>query len=547
MITRTRVRSISRCKLHLRANVSTREKRDHLMDESAAQALDSDDFNENSNARAIWQQHLRHQQHRQWVFDDDDGAISDVSAPPLSPSAGSSQSSRGADVSGNLFVPGASDLEPDAMINNVLSYYSPSLYAYGLFETIDIVENMVLCGLIDGTVTTSDAGIVWGGSALGATVATWFPSPASAWRHRGLIPALMGHTRWDATARLLEWMLRHYDLSVSPLRRASSTFCQNDNWCHFLRGMAAYGLLSSDLAPFLPVVVEAAIKNNLKEHALPGDVRDRAHAVATLLLETAVEYGSPTLLDLSLEVYSQFSIPTDYKVMLRVQQSFGKTGRRANDWALRSSGTLAQAIPWWFRSQFPKTLSHLATNKPTSSAIAECDNRVDDSLCAKPSQQGTVGQNADAPPERESHELANTGGWSAAEIDELYRLTTQDLSNHISSAQLPAPTTSEGQVNPCPQPPVASINAHKAPLFTDSMAPSQYFSSSGDRLGSGRVLLETEVLSHRGRQRDLMRRGVDACASSLEKPIGSGLFDCPPTFNRHLLDHILTQSLKKEM
>ncbi|CUG90346.1 Hypothetical protein, putative [Bodo saltans] len=538
MIARTVVRSFSRSHPLFRNAVSAQEAEKH----STNRALDSDDFNESTNARALWQQHLRHQQHRQWVFDDDDV---DANSPiiPSHSVATSSQASSGLDEAhqrGHLYVPGASDLDPDTMINTVLSYYSPSLYAYGMFETIDIVEQMVICGLIDSTVTTSEAGAMRGETELGATVAAWFVSPAVAWRHPGLLPSLMGRSRWESTSLLLEWMLRNHDISVSPLRRASTIFCQNDLWCQFLRGMAAYGLLSSELAPFLPVVIEAAIKNNLKEHALPGDVRDRAHAVSTLLLEASVEYGSPTLLDLSLEVCSQFSIPTDFNIMLRVQQSFSKTGRRGNDWALRSSGGLAKAIPQWVRLQFPKSLHHLAASSKSDSKRITTVGLADDTISFFNDKSGQSASEAveDA--------VNSNGGWSPTEIEELHRLTTQDLMNHRPPSDAPVAVDEEHKEPKTSQ--VSKIvSDNKGVLFTDHMAPSLYFSSSTERLGTGKALLETEVVSHRIRQGDLLRHGLDACTSSADRPIGSGdALSLPHTFNRALLDHILAQAIKRE-
>lgn len=528
----------------MRAKMTSQEMGSIALD----RALDSDEFNDGASARAVWQQHLRLQQYRQWVFDDDDGGKEQPCAVSDAKTGHGESSEPRALGSPSLFVPGASDLAPDDMMNNVLSYYSPSLYAYGLFETIDIVENMLLCGLIDGAATNASGDVVGLGIA-GANVASWFASPGSCWRHRGLLPTLMGSARWDATSLLLEWMLKHHDASISPLRRASSTFCQSDQWCQFLRGMAAYGLLSPDMAPFLPVVIEAAIKNTLTEHALPGDIRDRAHAVATLLLEVAVEYGSPTLLDLSLEVFAQFSIATDYKVMLRVQQSFSKTGRRTKDWLLRSSGSLAQAIPEWFRHQYPKSLKHLAASKaenqqePVSfaSRLRETSIEID--------PLPTAATNA-------------SSGWSTDEINELYRLTKEELvrhsSAHSSERLVPpelrgVPTDTQSKVDPVQPAKLPNVphsqQAAVAPLFTDAMEPSLFFETSSKRLGSGVAQLQSEIPLHRLRQGELRRNGVEACVSSGNVVLGSGrLFEKNdhPTCDRRLLENVLKLSLRRE-
>lgn len=363
--------------------------------------------------------------------------------------------------------PAGASLSVQEQFDYLCRQYNPALYSYGLFDCMDIVYHATLAGLVPDT-------------AVKTSIASWFLHPAIAWKHPGALIRAVGEERWQCLQQVLRRLLSEHDETIAPVTRFTSTAPVLDaaQWTTFLRSIVSVGLLTPESAMMIPFVVEAAVAGELRGRGqIQASAADRAHWVAKGLLEAAVEYGSNSMLDLSLELHRKHRLPTDYATMRRVEQCIQKAGRRSLDWNLRSSGRLVQALPRWFRDHYATMYkkSHSKREHPLDAAAALQGDHASTIL--------------------DSRATSSVMRWSEDELATLREATMRDLRAAAAGA---VGNSSQHDAFPLSCRDAASSSSTSVPqprgLVTDSAAPSAYFAGSIHRHGAASNALQKAIL-----------------------------------------------------
>lgn len=381
------------------------------------------------------------------------------------------------------------DLTPDEMFDQLANLHNPTAYSYALFESVDIVHQLLLSGAVSRSSSKA--------------ISSWVISAEVVLRRPHALAVVMGPSRWSICQKLLQGMLDDFDAIRSPIRRCCTLHEVSPEWCSFLRSCVSVAILSPDIAPLIPLCVEAMVTGTLKHPArgLRGSPRERAYVASSLLLESSVEFGSESVLNIALELMQSFRIPRDYQIMLRVEQSMSKRGRRSKDWQLRRSGLLETTVPKWIRDYYPTTMGH----KGRTTAL-QAD--IEPEQTSTP-PQSTVSDESSKSNACQSSQAADTASWTPQELKALYDITLNELSAARSRRQgsTDAACSPKMQVKLDPADLPASHNSkaleNPPPLITDAKLPSLFFESAAQRHGNASQALDLAILQLQKRHKKI--------------------------------------------
>lgn len=227
--------------------------------------------------------------------------------------------------------------------------YSPALYAFTYFDTLDIYRGMLAGDVVPRTSSEKQ-------------VARWFGDCPAALCDGNVVIEAMGQERWERVADMLIDMLRVHDGEASPVCTTVRKYGLPESWIGMLRWIVSEGL-ETDFKKKLPgFAVALANGRGPPSLGLPDDQEQRTQVVAQLLLAGAKEYGRVGLAGFAVDVLRTAG-PSSATLTFVDQKNLmvvvGRNSRRTLDWQLRSSGALQQAIAAWRHEKF-----HVSTTGP---------------------------------------------------------------------------------------------------------------------------------------------------------------------------------------
>uniref|UniRef100_A0A7S1MTR5 Uncharacterized protein n=1 Tax=Neobodo designis TaxID=312471 RepID=A0A7S1MTR5_NEODS len=212
--------------------------------------------------------------------------------------------------------------------------YSPALYAFALFDSVDIYRMM-----LDESLAPRKAE---------EEVSRWFMNPTDFFRDPTVVPEAMGTERWASMATHLERMLAIYDKEGSPIvialrrhRLPSST------WLPMVRWLVSEGCEGDFRGIFAGFALAIANGRGPASLMLPSNHNDRVHVVGDVLLAAAKEFGRTSVASLACELLATVGYTMTFADQKALMHAVARANRRGLDWQLRHSGGILNALYSW--------------------------------------------------------------------------------------------------------------------------------------------------------------------------------------------------------
>lgn len=215
--------------------------------------------------------------------------------------------------------------EPDKMATFFVAAYDPFAFSYAIFDMAIVLHTARVLGAAE----------------LLTTPSSLFVPPRSLVRSP-LAKRQFGEARYALLATVLSTLLHEHDASPRSLAYAAEV--QQASCPHlvaFLRGVCLCDAVSHPFAPQAAYVLEGLRSNGfVSPHVfLDGGYSERQRVLMELLLATAVEFGSPTVLHTALQLSRELEVPPEpYALSRQVLRAFAARDRRKLDWALKTRG-----------------------------------------------------------------------------------------------------------------------------------------------------------------------------------------------------------------
>ncbi|KAH9600584.1 hypothetical protein LSM04_002262 [Trypanosoma melophagium] len=207
-------------------------------------------------------------------------------------------------------------------LHRISMFYRPDIYAYSIFGARTILAEAHKRGILDPTVNPG----------------RFFVHPVALIRNLSMFSQFFGINRSPPFSELLSELLAAHDAHHSVLVRVChSNGVDTAKWIPFLRGLCLCIAAGDPLISEVTYVVEDLLLGSVAHNVLtiPGEYHERGIFLAEVLLEAGVEFGSMSVIQLSLGIHQQFFTETPYAVSKRVAICFTKSERRFLDWNLR--------------------------------------------------------------------------------------------------------------------------------------------------------------------------------------------------------------------
>ena len=220
------------------------------------------------------------------------------------------------------------------------AHYKPAVYAFTMFDSVDVFLLMSKLGLVPAKQVETHVG-------------RYFFNPVDVLRNSALVVDAMGADRWGPLAESLEQLLDEY-APVSPLANVVRELrLPADKWLPLARWIASEGCEGDFAAVLAPFALSLANGRGPDDLQLPNKQKERVNAVARVLMGAAKEYGRVKLAQLSLELVRHSGSAVTFRDQRDAMVAFGRASRRSLDWQLRSSGAIKQAVADWITSYLP--------------------------------------------------------------------------------------------------------------------------------------------------------------------------------------------------